>query len=71
MGDLPAASILELLGVGLGLVIALEGALYALFPAAMRRMIARALEQPENSLRIGGLVAAVVGVGLVWLARSF
>ena len=62
---------LTALGLGLGLAIAIEGALYALFPAAMRRMIARALEQPENSLRIGGLVAAVAGVALVWAIRGF
>jgi uncharacterized protein YjeT (DUF2065 family) len=62
---------LTVLGLALGLAIALEGALYALFPAAMRRLIARALEQSENSLRIGGLVAAVAGVGLVWAIRAF
>jgi len=62
---------LTALGLALGLAIALEGALYALFPATMRRLIARALEQPENSLRIGGLVAAVAGVALVWAVRMF
>jgi uncharacterized protein YjeT (DUF2065 family) len=65
MDDLTTA-----LGLALGLAIALEGALYALFPAVMRRLIARALEQPENSLRIGGLVAAIVGVALVWALRT-
>jgi uncharacterized protein YjeT (DUF2065 family) len=65
MDDLTTA-----LGLALGLAIALEGALYALFPAVMRRLIARALEQPENSLRIGGLVAAIAGVALVWALRT-
>ena len=54
----------------IGLAIAIEGALYALFPGAMRRMIARTLEQPENALRIGGLIAAGAGVALVWYLRS-
>jgi uncharacterized protein YjeT (DUF2065 family) len=63
--------LLTVLGLAVGLAIALEGALYALFPAAMRRLIARALEQSENSLRIGGLVAAVAGVALVWAIRAF
>ncbi len=61
---------MEDLLTALGLAIAIEGALYALFPAAMRRMIARALEQPENALRVGGLVAAVAGVALVWVLRA-
>lgn len=64
-------NLLTALGLALGLAIALEGALYALFPAAMRRVIARALEQSENSLRIGGLVAAVCGVCLVWAVLNF
>ena len=61
---------MEDLLTALGLAIAIEGALYALFPAAMRRMIARALEQPENALRVGGLIAAEGGVALVWLLRA-
>jgi uncharacterized protein YjeT (DUF2065 family) len=61
----------EDLFTALGLAIAIEGALYALFPAGMRRMIVRALEQPENDLRVGGLVAAVIGVALVWLLRAY
>lgn len=64
-------NLLTALGLALGLAIALEGALYALFPAAMRRVIARALDQPENTLRIGGLVAAVAGVALVWAILTF
>jgi uncharacterized protein YjeT (DUF2065 family) len=53
----------------LGLAIAIEGILYALFPDGMRRMMARALELPPSVIRATGLAAAVLGVGLVWLAR--
>ncbi len=53
----------------LGLAIAIEGILYALFPDGMRRMMARALELPPSTIRATGLMAAVFGVGLVWLAR--
>jgi uncharacterized protein len=56
--------------LALGLVLALEGALYALFPEGMRRAAALALALPAEQLRIGGLVAAVLGVGLVWLVRG-
>jgi hypothetical protein len=57
------------LAAALGLAIALEGMLYALFPAAMQRVMAAVLEQPTERLRLGGLAGAAVGVLLVWLVR--
>ena len=59
------------LGLAIGLILVLEGALYALFPAAMRRLIAAAVSQPDSALRAGGLVAAIAGVVLVWAIRTF
>lgn len=56
--------------VAIGLAIAIEGVLYALFPDGMKRMMARVLEQPAQNIRIAGLVAGVVGVGIVWLIRG-
>ncbi len=53
----------------LGLAIAIEGILYALFPDGMRRMMERARQLPPRTIRATGLIAAVLGVGLVWLAR--
>ena len=58
------------LAVGIGLVLALEGALYALFPDAMRRMAAHVVQAPVDSLRIIGVLSAAAGVGLVWLMRG-
>ncbi len=54
----------------LALVLVIEGVLYALFPAGMRRMIEQALAIPEPQMRAAGLAAAVLGVGLVWLLRA-
>jgi uncharacterized protein YjeT (DUF2065 family) len=54
----------------LGLAVAIEGALYALFPATMKRVLREALEQPENVLRMAGLAAAAGGVVIIWLIRS-
>jgi len=54
----------------LALAITIEGALYALFPEGMKRMMAQVQAQPSRHLRTAGLVAAVVGVGLVWLVRG-
>lgn len=53
----------------LGLAVAIEGILYALFPDGMRRMMEYALALPPRTIRVTGLVSAVLGVGLVWLAR--
>ncbi|MBI1775712.1 MAG: DUF2065 domain-containing protein [Proteobacteria bacterium] len=52
-----------------GLVLVVEGALYALFPPAMKRMAAAMQAIPEEWLRRVGLAAACVGVAVVWLIR--
>ena len=57
------------LATGLALMVAIEGALYALFPDAMKSFMAQALGQSSTNLRRAGLVAAVIGVGAVWLLR--
>jgi uncharacterized protein YjeT (DUF2065 family) len=54
----------------IGLAIAIEGAIYALFPDAMKRFMAQVLSQPATALRTAGICAAVVGVGMVWLVRG-
>jgi len=53
----------------LALALAIEGFAYALFPDAMKRMMANVLTMPVGNLRLAGLVAAVTGVGLVWAIR--
>lgn len=56
--------------VAIGLVLAIEGSLYALAPDAMKKMIRSVLDMPDQSIRIAGLVAAVAGVVFVWLVRG-
>lgn len=58
------------LWVALGLVLALEGALYALAPGAMKQAIRQMLALPDGVLRTGGLIAAIFGVFIVWLVRG-
>ena len=53
----------------IGLIFVIEGGLYALFPEAMRRSIARVLAQPAGRIRTVGLSAALVGLLLVWLVN--
>ena len=57
------------LALALALVMVIEGALYALFPAGMRRLIKSVLNQSENSLRRTGLVLAIAGFTLAWVVR--
>jgi uncharacterized protein YjeT (DUF2065 family) len=61
MSDLVAA---------LGLVLVLEGIFYAGFPQAARNVMRRALELPENTLRLAGLAALALGLAIVWLSRG-
>jgi uncharacterized protein len=51
----------------LGLVLVIEGVLYALFPEGMKRAAARATA--IQALRLAGLAAVCLGVTLVWLTR--
>ena len=56
--------------VAIGLVLAIEGLSFAAFPGAAKRFAANALATPEGSLRVAGVVSAVLGVALVWLGRG-
>ncbi len=54
----------------LGLAIALEGVLYALFPDAMKKFMVQVLAQPISHIRRAGLIAACIGVFVIWLVRG-
>jgi len=54
----------------LGLVLVIEGVLYALFPGTMRRMMALMITQPPMAVRAAGLAGAALGVVIVWLVRG-
>jgi uncharacterized protein YjeT (DUF2065 family) len=56
--------------VALGLVLVIEGVLYAAFPTGMKRTLAQVLELPDGTLRGVGLVAAIIGLVLVWIVRG-
>lgn len=53
----------------IGLVLVIEGLVYW-FPGLARKLAAEVLSMPENALRLGGLAAIVIGVGIVWLVRG-
>jgi uncharacterized protein YjeT (DUF2065 family) len=54
----------------IGLILVLEGALYALFPDLMKKMAAQVMQAPGDTLRIVGVVSAAAGVAVVWLVRG-
>jgi uncharacterized protein YjeT (DUF2065 family) len=56
--------------VAIGLVLVLEGAMYALFPVQMIEMLKRLPELPPAILRLLGLTGVAIGWIIVWLVRS-
>jgi uncharacterized protein len=58
------------LATALALVLVLEGLLWALSPGGMKRAAALALGLANEQLRRAGLLAAALGVLLVWLLRG-
>ncbi len=56
--------------IAFGLLLFLEGILYALFPAKMKNMLKK-LETIKNSqLRTGGLIFAVLGFIIIWYIKN-
>ncbi len=54
----------------LGLLLVIEGVLYAAFPEGMKRMVRVPLDMPASTMRASGLGAAVLGLVIVWLVRG-
>lgn len=53
-----------------GLVFIIEGLVYAAVPNRFKAILARLEQVPDETLRMGGLVAVALGVTIVWLARQ-
>jgi uncharacterized protein YjeT (DUF2065 family) len=56
--------------VALGLVFVIEGILLAAFPGGAKRTMANVMELPDSVLRASGVIAAAVGLVIVWLIRG-
>lgn len=63
-------SALKDLVVAVGLMLAIEGALYAAIPALMKRLMRDAMTQSDSIVRWVGFAALVAGVCLVWIIRG-
>jgi uncharacterized protein YjeT (DUF2065 family) len=58
------------LAVAFGLVLVIEGLIWALAPHFGRRLVEAALRTPEPDLRVAGAIAVAAGVLIVWLVRG-
>ena len=56
--------------VGAGLVLVIEGLIWAISPAFAMRLLVVTAQVPERNLRIGGAIAVAAGVVLVGLVRG-
>jgi uncharacterized protein YjeT (DUF2065 family) len=56
--------------VAIGLVLALEGLLFAAFPGAAKQAMANVLETPDSILRGVGIASALIGIVVIWLIRG-
>lgn len=56
--------------VGVGLVLVIEGLLWALAPGFAVRLLEVAAATPEPALRRAGWIAVTAGAALVWFVRG-
>ncbi len=56
--------------MGVAVALALEGLVYAVAPTAMQRALASLAAAPPERVRLGGLIAAVIGVALAWALKA-
>ena len=58
------------LAVAVGLVLVIEGSLWALAPGLGRTFLEVAAETPESTLRMVGALAAAAGVLVIWIVQG-
>lgn len=54
----------------LGLILVIEGLIYAVWPDGMRRVVATLLSLPAHQLRGAGLISAAIGVAVLWVLHG-
>jgi len=56
--------------IAFGLLLFIEGILYALFPSKMKNML-KSIEKIElTQLRTGGLIFALIGFVIIWYVKN-
>jgi len=55
----------------IGLLLFIEGLLYAIFPGSMKKMLNSMKDLSEQKLRIGGLIFAIIGFVVIAYIKKF
>ena len=55
--------------IAFGLLLFIEGLLYALFPSKMKTMLIKLQTTDENKLKTGGLVFALIGIVIIYITK--
>ena len=56
--------------IAIGLLLFIEGILYALFPSKMKNMLKSIEKIKESQLRSGGFIFAIIGFLIVWYLKK-
>ena len=56
--------------IAFGLLLFIEGILYALFPSKMKNMLKVIEKMQINQLRTGGFIFALIGFLIVWYFKN-
>ena len=54
----------------IGLLLIIEGLLYAVFPNRMKSLISKMTEMPNETLKWGGIASALLGLMIMWTVLS-
>ena len=61
---------IEWLLTALGLVLVIEGSIYAIFPRLVKSMIKKMLDYNDSTITWIGLPLALFGLFIIWMVRS-
>ena len=56
--------------IAIGLLLFIEGSLYALFPSKMKNMLKKIDTIKDSQLRSGGLIFAIIGFLIIWYVKK-
>ena len=56
--------------IAIGLLLFIEGVLYALFPSKMKNMLKSIEKMQINQLRMGGFMFALIGFFIIWYFKG-
>ena len=54
-----------------GLLLFIEGLLYAIFPTSMKKMLNSMKDLSEQKLRVGGLIFSIIGFVIIAFIKKF